>query len=67
MRDIDDLAAQLRKLDTTAISDALDRLGIRGGCRGITAQVQGVKAVGHCLYGPLQALWDRKGDCGGFP
>jgi regulator of RNase E activity RraA len=66
MRDIDDLAAQFRKLDTTAISDALDRLGIKGGCRGITAQVQGVKAVGTAFTVRYRPCGTEKGTVGDF-
>ena len=46
---LENLIKEFRKLDTTAISDALDRMGIKGGCYGITARVQGTKAVGRAF------------------
>lgn len=66
MRDIDDLAAQFRKLDTTAISDALDRLGIKGGCRGIMGQVIGAKAVGTAFTVRYRPCGIEKGTVGDF-
>ena len=43
------------KLDTTAISDALDRLGIAGQCLGIKPLDHGFRLIGRAftvLYGP---------------
>ncbi|HLI82800.1 MAG TPA: RraA family protein [Bryobacteraceae bacterium] len=44
-----------RKLDTTALSDAMDRLGIAGQCLGIKPLDHGFRAAGRAftiLYGP---------------
>lgn len=63
---IDDLVKEFRKLDTTAISDALDRLGIRGGCYGITPRVLGVKAVGRAFTVRYRPCGVEKGTVGDF-
>jgi len=61
-----DLIKKFRALDTTCISDALDRLGIKGGCQGIVPIVPGTKAVGTAFtvkYGPCGV---QKGTVGDF-
>ncbi len=62
----DDLVRQFRMLDTTAVSDALDRLGIKGGCAGITAQVPGAKAVGRAFTVCYRPCGVEKGSVGDF-
>ena len=47
---------EFRTLSTANVSDALDRLGIRGGCEGISAVIPGAKAVGLAFtvrYAPV--------------
>ena len=63
---LDDLVKEFRKLDTTAISDALDRLGIRGGCYGITPRVQGAKAAGRAFTVRYRPCGVEKGTVGDF-
>jgi regulator of RNase E activity RraA len=63
---LDDLVKEFRKLDTTAISDALDRLGIRGGCYGITPRVLGVKAAGRAFTVRYRPCGVEKGTVGDF-
>ena len=63
---LDDLVKEFRKLDTTAISDALDRLGIRGGCYGITPRVQGTKAAGRAFTVRYRPCGVEKGTVGDF-
>lgn len=41
-----DIICKFNSLDTTCLSDALDRLGFAGGCHGISPIVAGAKAVG---------------------
>jgi len=53
-------------LDTTAISDALDRLGIKGGCQGILPQVSGTKAVGPAFTVRYRPCGVEKGTVGDF-
>jgi 4-hydroxy-4-methyl-2-oxoglutarate aldolase len=51
----DENVERARKLDTTALSDALDRLGIPGQCLGIKPLDHGFRAAGRAftiLYGP---------------
>jgi 4-hydroxy-4-methyl-2-oxoglutarate aldolase len=64
--DMDELIAEFQKLDTTAISDALDRLGIKGGCAGIVAQVPGTKAVGRAFTVRYRPCGVEKGTVGDF-
>lgn len=42
----DERIERWRKLSTPAISDALDKLGLKGGCLGLVPIVQGAKIVG---------------------
>jgi 4-hydroxy-4-methyl-2-oxoglutarate aldolase len=51
----DENVERARKLDTTALSDAMDRLGIAGQCLGIKPLDHGFRAAGRAftiLYGP---------------
>jgi 4-hydroxy-4-methyl-2-oxoglutarate aldolase len=66
VNDMDELVLQFQKLDTTAISDALDRLGIKGGCAGILAQVPGAKAVGRAFTVRYRPCGVEKGTVGDF-
>jgi len=55
---------EFKKYPTSIISDALDRLGIRGGCEGIRAVVEGVKMAGPALTVyrlPVDPVNPRKG------
>jgi len=63
---MDDLVREFQKLDTTAVSDALDRLGIKGGCAGIQAQVAGTKAVGRAFTVRYRPCGVEKGTVGDF-
>lgn len=61
------LIKKYKKMDTTCISDAMDRLGINGGCQGIVPIVSGVKAVGSAFtvkYRPCSMV--EKGTVGDF-
>jgi 4-hydroxy-4-methyl-2-oxoglutarate aldolase len=52
-------------LPTSAISDALDRFGLRGGCEGISPVVAGVKMVGQAFtirYVPVGQVKGNVGD-----
>jgi regulator of RNase E activity RraA len=52
-------------LSTPAISDALDKLGIKGGCEGIKPLFYGVKAVGPAVtlkYLPVSVKKESVGD-----
>ena len=62
----DEIVEQFRRLDTTAVSDALDRLGIRGGCQGISARVPGTKAVGRAFTVRYRPCGVEKGTVGDF-
>jgi 4-hydroxy-4-methyl-2-oxoglutarate aldolase len=51
----DENVERARRLDTTALSDAMDRLGIAGQCLGIKPLFHGFRAAGRAftiLYGP---------------
>jgi regulator of RNase E activity RraA len=63
---LENLVKEFRKLDTTAISDALDRLGIKGGCYGITPRVLGTKAVGRAFTVRYRPCGVQKGTVGDF-
>ncbi|MBV9506129.1 MAG: RraA family protein [Acidobacteriia bacterium] len=55
MRNNEDNVKRASKLDTTALSDALDRLGIAGQCLGIKPLDHAFRAAGRAftlLYGP---------------
>jgi 4-hydroxy-4-methyl-2-oxoglutarate aldolase len=43
------LIRELYKFSTSNVSDALDKLGIKGGCEGIRPIIQGVKTVGSAF------------------
>ncbi len=59
------LLADFHKLSTPNISDAMDRLGIPGGCHGLSAIVPGLKLVGSAFtvrYIPVGATKGTVGD-----
>ncbi|MDI7260377.1 MAG: RraA family protein [Thermodesulfobacteriota bacterium] len=62
----DDIVKKFKALDTTCISDALDRLGIQGGCKGILPQVPGAKAVGRAFTVRYRPCGVEKGTVGDF-
>jgi 4-hydroxy-4-methyl-2-oxoglutarate aldolase len=62
---INKLIKRFKNLCTPAISDALDKLGIRGGCEGIKPLFYGVKAVGPAVtlkYLPVSLKKETVGD-----
>jgi len=61
-----DLVDKFRPLDTTCISDALDRLGITGGCQGILPVVPETKAVGTAFTVKYRPCAVEKGTVGDF-
>lgn len=63
---VNDLIEKFKRLDTTSISDALDRLGIKGGCQGILPQVSGTKAVGRAFTVRYRPCGPEKGTVGDF-
>lgn len=66
MEQLDDVVKGFKDLDTTSISDALDRLGIKGGCQGILPQVPGTKAVGRAFTVRYRPCGVDKGTVGDF-
>lgn len=61
-----DALAVLSLLDTTSVSDALDRLGIRGACHGIAPVVAGARAVGPAFTVKYRACGVECGTVGDF-
>jgi 4-hydroxy-4-methyl-2-oxoglutarate aldolase len=50
---------RLKKLDCATLSDAMDKLGIEGVCRGIKPRDQGMRLAGRAftvLYGPIDPV-----------
>lgn len=60
------LIENFRKLSTPTISDALDRLGIKGGCEGILPIVQGSKIVGPAFTLKYIPVGAKKGTVGDY-
>jgi len=60
------LIAKFKSMDTTSVSDALDRLGIAGGCHGIAPVVPGAKAVGPAFTVRYVPCGVDKGTVGDF-
>ena len=59
------IISRYRDLSTPAISDALDRLGIRGGCSGLRPLFYGFKSVGFAVtlqYLPVSLEKETVGD-----
>ena len=61
-----DLVTAFKLLDTTSVSDALDRLGMKGTCHGILPLVSGAKAVGPALTVKYRARGVQCGSVGDF-
>jgi 4-hydroxy-4-methyl-2-oxoglutarate aldolase len=60
-----DIVEKFKDMDTTCISDAMDRLGIRCGCEGILPLFPGARAVGTAFtvrYRPCGAVKGTVGD-----
>ncbi|MDR7866078.1 MAG: RraA family protein [Sporomusaceae bacterium] len=57
---------EYKKLDTTSISDALDRLGIRGGLLGIKPVVEGTRLCGQAFTVHYVPCGEIKGTVGDF-
>ena len=66
MAKADKLIEKFKKMDTTSVSDALDRLGIQGGCHGISPVVPGAKAVGTAFTVSYVPCGVDKGTVGDF-
>jgi len=64
--DIKELVEKFRDMDTTCLSDAMDRLGIKCGCAGILPIVYGVKAVGTAFTVKYRPCGHIKGTVGDF-
>jgi len=61
----DETVRKFKLFSTSTISDALDKFGIAGGCKGITPVVSGVKVVGTAYtvrYVPVGAVKGSVGD-----
>ena len=66
MNDIWELVEKFKQMDTTCVSDALDRLGIQGGYHGISPVVKGAKAVGPAFTVNYVPCGIDKGTVGDF-
>ncbi len=63
--DTNKIIEHYKNLSTPAISDALDRLGIKGGCEGIKPLFYGVKVAGYAVtlkYLPVSLKKETVGD-----
>ncbi|MFS0862011.1 RraA family protein [Fredinandcohnia sp. 179-A 10B2 NHS] len=61
-----ELVQEFMKLSTPTVSDALDKLKIRGGCEGITPIVLGKKMVGPAYTVKYVPIGEDKGTVGNF-
>jgi 4-hydroxy-4-methyl-2-oxoglutarate aldolase len=61
-----DIVEQIRNMDTTCLSDAMDRLGIKCGCAGILPVFHGAKAVGEAFTVKYRPCGTVKGTVGDF-
>lgn len=66
MNELTAMVEKFKKLDATCVSDALDRLGIQGGCHGISPVVSGAKAVGTAFTVSYVPCGVDKGTVGDF-
>lgn len=66
MNGVVDIIEKFKTMDTTCVSDALDRLGIQGGCHGISPVVPGAKAVGPAFTVSYVPCGVDKGTVGDF-
>ncbi len=62
----DDIADKFRNLDTTCLSDAMDRLGIKCGCEGILPLFPGARTVGRAFTVRYRPCGVVKGTVGDF-
>lgn len=60
------MVEQLKGLDTTSVSDALDRLGINGGLEGVKPVVPGVAICGPAFTVRYVPCGQKKGTVGDF-
>jgi 4-hydroxy-4-methyl-2-oxoglutarate aldolase len=64
--DIKDIVEKFKNMDTTCLSDAMDRLGIKCGCPGILPVFPGAKAVGTAFTVHYRPCGGVKGTVGDF-
>jgi regulator of RNase E activity RraA len=64
--DINSIIEKFKNMDTTCLSDAMDRLGIKCGCAGILPVVTGAKAVGEAFTVKYRPCGTVKGTVGDF-
>jgi len=60
-----DIIERYKKLSTSAISDAMDKIGVRCGCEGIKPIFYGLKTVGRAVtlkYAPISLKRESVGD-----
>ena len=57
---------EFQKLPTSAISDALDRFGLRGGCEGLSPVAAGVKMAGQAFTVRYVPVGQVKGSVGDY-
>ncbi|MDD5658812.1 MAG: RraA family protein [Actinomycetota bacterium] len=65
MKNMESIIERYKKLSTPAISDALDKMGIRCGCEGLKPIFYGLKAVGYAVtlkYAPVSLKNESVGD-----
>ncbi|MBI4634256.1 MAG: RraA family protein [Deltaproteobacteria bacterium] len=61
-----EIIEKFKGMDTTCLSDAMDRLGIKCGCAGILPVVAGAKAVGEAFTVKYRPCGTVKGTVGDF-
>ncbi len=61
-----DIVSKFKDMDTTCLSDAMDRLGIRCGCEGILPLFPGAKTVGRAFTVRYRPCGVVKGTVGDF-
>ena len=66
MSDMKKIVEQFKKLDTTSVSDALDKLGITGGLLGIKPVCQGTTLCGQAFTVHYAPCGEVKGTVGDF-
>jgi 4-hydroxy-4-methyl-2-oxoglutarate aldolase len=64
--ELKEIIEKFKSMDTTCLSDAMDRLGIKCGCSGILPVVPGVKAVGEAFTVKYRPCGSVKGTVGDF-
>ncbi|PZE22348.1 RraA family protein [Paenibacillus xerothermodurans] len=63
---IQEMVREFMKTSTPTVSDALDRLQIRGGCHGLAPIVQGKKIVGPAFTVKYVPIGEEKGTVGDY-